>query len=94
MTAPRTTTRMRRAGSITSTIPPGVAEWFAGQATVDAAGWAARLPGDEAQLLAWWREWAEDHPGAVAPADAPWIAWPVAATMPAHGQRTCERGRC
>lgn len=77
MTAPRTTTRRRR--ERTAEMPACIADWFAGRATADAAGWPALLPDGEADVLAWWQQWLQEHPGATPPADAPWISWPAAA---------------
>lgn len=61
---------------ITATMPPGVASWFAGTASVEAAGWFALLPIEEPTLMAWWAAWKAQHPGARPPTDASWIVWP------------------
>lgn len=73
MTAPRTTTRARRATGAADTIPPAVAAWFAGQP--GPMPWAALLPHDAQQVPGWWRQWAAGHPGATPPAGVPWINW-------------------
>ena len=56
-------------------IPPEVCAWFSGTERVQAAGWVAVLPADEATLLRWWAEWRRQNPKARPPVDAPWINW-------------------
>jgi len=76
MTAPKSATRARRSGIGPSNVPPTVAAWFGGQALP--IPWAALLSPEADLVPAWWQQWAAAHPGAVPPADAPWIAWSAA----------------
>jgi hypothetical protein len=65
VTAPRTTFRRRRIGSINSTrIPRAIAEWFAGERAftfyAHSWPWAHVLPD-------YWDAWLRDRPGAQPP---------------------------
>lgn len=76
MTEARTTRRRRRATNPAHDIPQAVAAWFGGQAR--AVPWEALLHAEVELVPDWWRQWADEHPGAIAPNDASWIRWGAA----------------
>ena len=80
---------MQRRRSITQVgqIPEGVARWFAGEATCDAAGWYCLLQDFEDALCDWWLTYADANPVAMPPTDSPWVRWPVPAAPPPKRQR-------